>query len=145
MTSTANTVPALILNIGLEQGSTGQFNTLGQTVTQIERAGLRIGQIRIVESDTETTVVAQVAPAPIVAGGHLTLDQTFTAIDWLAAVLRQDCIATYLPAERRGLLIGSGAARWGSFDHSYFFGLDGQRLAPLTLLAEAGGHAPVTA
>lgn len=42
--------------------------------------------------------------------------------------LNQDCIALYVPACRRGWLIGDRAAAWGVFDHSRFLRDDG---APL--------------
>lgn len=112
-----------ILNIGLEVKATRLLAT--SVVKQlVAAADFVINAERLVESDTEPTLVLDVTS---LNGPSLTMAQ-FRA---LATDLEQDCIAVYRPKTKGGALIGPKAAEWGPFNPSYFFDLDGQRLAPV--------------
>jgi hypothetical protein len=115
--------PTLILNIGMEIGQTGATLTLPEIVQTVERNGLSIARLSVVESDTERTVVMSVHDSLAVPGiPHFAL--------WSVAVqLAQDCIAAWDTDLELGALVGPGSESWGSFTPAFFFDLDGQRLA----------------
>lgn len=115
----------ILLNVGLAVGRTGHLNTISQTVSILESTGLTIEALRVVESDTEPTVVAQVL-APL----GWTAAAAHNAIYGAAFVLGQQAIAAYGHLVAFGQNIGPEAAAWGAFDGRLFFNLDGTRLIP---------------
>lgn len=61
------------------------------------------------------------------SGLFASIDVLYGASSWmayaaegLAKALEQDCIAVYIPAWRKGRLIGPKAAEWGDFNIEYF-------------------------
>jgi hypothetical protein len=117
-----------ILNIGHAIASSGAQHTLAQIVQTVERLGVNIAQVNVVESDTETTTVLR---TPVIDR-----QTVFT----LAVVLGQDCIAVWHPLVhgQPGELIGPDAAAWGEFNPEFFILPEGGRLATyLPLTAEA--------
>lgn len=109
---------SLVLNIGLEVGQSGAYNGIAHTVEGLERLGLRIETLRVVESDTETTAVVEVNRESFVG-----LNQIYR----LAQALGQEAIAVRL--DDMGFLVGPQASKWGLFDPAQFFLLDGSRLS----------------
>ena len=109
------------LNIGLEVGQTGTFNSVAATAFAIERMGYTIEALRVVESDTEPTIVAQVDP-----GSWVSLAQAYR----LSQALGQQAIVVLLEdgEDRAGHVVGPGSEAWGDFRPDLFFGLDGRRL-----------------
>lgn len=120
----------LTLNIGLAIDGTGQFNSLTQVVDVLERAGFDIQALRVLPSDTEPTVVAQVESA--VSYG---IDATqAAAITRASMTLAQDCIAAWDEGSQTGLLLGPRPYA-GGFVHQLFVTLDGSRLPEALPLA----------
>ena len=95
-----------ILNIGHAIAGTAAFLTLTEIVQAVERAGLRIAQVNVHESDTEPTTVLR------------TPDWDSHAVATLSTVLGQDCIACWHPLRegQPGELIGPKADEWGPFN-----------------------------
>lgn len=114
----------LVLNIGLAVGVTSSI--AAHVAREILAAnGFLIGSSKIIESDTEPTLVALVYLEDVPSGVIRSLNQT--AVD-----LQQDCIAAWNPTNAKGALIGPNAAKWGAFNPEFFFQLDGTRLAQRT-------------
>ena len=109
---------SLVLNIGLEIGQSGAYNGIAHTVEGLERLGLRIATLKVVESNTETTAVVELDRASFVG-----LNQIYR----LAQALDQEAIAVLL--DGMGFLVGPQAAKWGLFDPAQFFLVDGSRLS----------------
>lgn len=121
----------VILNIGLDgvpvNGETytnGQRNPrvveqLMEAVHAARGLGFEVGTTRLLQSDSEPTVVLS-CKTP--AGNSIAVHQ-------LAQRLNQDCIAVYDPARQHGELIGPNAEKWGAFNPAFFLQLDGTRLA----------------
>lgn len=111
-----------LVNIGLDVKATRTL--AADVVIQILGANdFLVGKHKVVESDTEPTLVAEVTS---LCGPMLTT-QNFHAV---AVDLFQDCIAVYRPATGGGALMGPGRAKWGAFNKAFFFDLEGKRLAP---------------
>lgn len=68
--------------------------------------------IRVDTSGEEPTLVIR-ARLPALWNGQSNVTD-------LARALRQDCIAVYMPAYSRGVLIGPLASKWGPFDINRF-------------------------
>lgn len=110
----------LIVNVGLEVQATRMLSA--HVAREILVAnGFTIGKTRVIESDTEPTLVAELVNVPLGAGPGIALYQT-------ACDLQQDCIAVYAPHTGKGGLIGPNHKAWGEFNPHFFFGLDGKRL-----------------
>lgn len=119
----------VILNIGLdgitpsESYTNGQANPPAvarslQAVQTARQLGFKFLHTRLLESDTEPTLVARVEVA---RPNH--------DVAILAQHLNQDCIAVYDEFTGRGALCGPRAHKWGDFNPEFFFTLNGQRLA----------------
>lgn len=111
----------ITLNVGLAIGTTGQRNTLAETVQAVERAGFVIDALAVHDSSTEPTAVIQAHDA----GGILTMDSRLAG---LSVALAQDCIAVWCPRLGAGALHGPAADLWGAFNPAFFLTLSG---APL--------------
>lgn len=122
---------ALTLNIGLAVGNAGHLNSVAHTVQALERTGLVLDALRILTSDTEPTVVAEVH----VPTEHWGPRSTHEVIHGLAVTLGQQAIAAYGPLVGWGANIGPQAREWGAFDASLFFTLAGRRLSEVLPLA----------
>lgn len=111
----------LVLNIGLDPKATPEI--AAHVAREILRANgfFTVGNSRIVQSDTEPTLVVGVTPQP----GLLVR----SAIHQTAADLEQECIAAWDVVAKCGALTGPQAAKWGTFDAQRFFMLDGRRLS----------------
>ena len=111
----------LILNIGLDVGATRTMHV--SVVHEILSAnGFLRHRERVIESDTEPTLVVEVS--------HLGSPMSAAlAVFILPRDLQQDCIAVYNPATKVGALAGPRANEWGPFDPARFFLLDGKRLS----------------
>lgn len=109
----------LILNIGTT--SEGRPN-LKETemVLELYHAGFIVEDHKIIQSDTEPTLVARVlAPSY----------HTDERIHSLSVLWNQECIAVYDRIAGTGRLVGPKAEAWGDFNPEYFFLIDGTRLA----------------
>lgn len=110
-----------IVNIGLDIAATSTISA--DVARQIVVANdFLIGDWKVLQSDTEPTLVAEVtslcqSPLMVLANLHS-----------IATDLKQDCIAVYRKETKGGALIGPNAKAWGSFSPAYFFNLDGSRL-----------------
>ena len=111
----------LILNIGLDVNAT---STIAATVAlEIAKAnGMIIGKHKVIQSDTEPTLVIEGLYA-----GHM-VDLT-KHMHQIARDLQQDCIAVYQPLRGAGHLVGPKAIKWGQFNPEFFFLPSGKRLA----------------
>jgi hypothetical protein len=114
----------IILNIGLERGSSGQFNTVADTLTVFANLRLhgRSFTFGLVESDTEPTVVIE---TDIEAGDAPLADRVHT----LAVCLGQEAIAMFDVSSQTGMLLGPRADAWGLFNPEYFILPSGRRLS----------------
>ena len=116
----------LILNIGLARKGLGNIGT-AYTRGALRFSGLRIVQNAVHQSNTEATMVAEIAEhshwKPLVFG--------------LAVATEQDCIAVYDPATGHGELVGPRAEAWGDFNPEYFVLMDGTRLAQTSIKTAA--------
>lgn len=107
-----------ILNIGL---NTADGAIAVEEVRKVLRAyGFSILREALLESDTEPTLVAEVAT------GFATALQLLYQV---SEELKQDCIAVYRELTGGGALIGPRAAEWGPFNPEFFLLLDGRRLS----------------
>jgi hypothetical protein len=79
---------------------------------------------RIVQSDTEPTVVAVARSTYGASAGDMAAD-----LHDLAEDLAQDCIAAWHVERREGLLLGPRPEAWGAFNPAFFIMPDGTRLA----------------
>ena len=110
-----------ILNIGLNRASGGVVTP--EQARQVLRAyGFSILREALLESDTEPTLVAEVAT------GFATTLTVLRLLHRVAEELDQDCIAVYRELTG-GALIGPRADAWGPFNPEYFLLLDGRRLS----------------
>lgn len=123
---------SLVLNIGRRVDSTGAILPASSVYAALEALHLTVLSSVHVQSDTEPTLVVEVESWSDGIG----VDAAQAAmIGALAEDLGQDCIATWDPSEGRGLLLGPRADAWGSFDPSFFVGLDGHRLSDTLAIA----------
>lgn len=109
-----------ILNIGLNS------KTLGEIHQEVARSLVRahFGEPTtsiVIDSDTEPTLVTEVDHPNDVPIGHI--------VHRIAHALGQDCIATWLPGQSKGRLIGPNAKAWGEFNPDFFLCPDGSTLA----------------
>lgn len=106
----------LILNIGLDVNAT---QTIAARVAYeiVVANGFFIHQHKVVQSDTEPTLVVEVSEGFPAAPYRIAYD------------LHQDCIAVYNPTNGQGELLGPQSHKWGPFNPELFFLLDGTRLA----------------
>ena len=111
----------IVLNIVLDNvPGDNQQEQLAAVFDEINEYGFGGGYYRLVESDTEPTLVVL---------AHDDAPGQDNRIDQLSRALRQDCIAVYYPEDKSGAVIGPNAAAWGEFNPKFFFTLSGQRLA----------------
>lgn len=125
-----------ILNIGLDNLPPEAGNSIGVKALFVSRAIRRAGFYaepirKVVESDSEFTLVVEAT-----FSSYFGVPQ---AINDLAVVLAQDCIAVYCKNNGEGRLIGPRADNWGVFNPELFFKLDGTRLAPRPFATLIGG------
>lgn len=112
----------LILNIGLNVKASSQI--AAHVALEIVKAnGLLVHKHKVVQSDTEPTLVVEVTAGPFSTGSSGT-------ISTIANDLQQDCIAVYRADIGKGSLVGPRAASWGKFNPEFFFLLNGKRLVP---------------
>lgn len=123
----------VILNIGLdgvpvngESYTNGRRNPavverMFAAVQACRSNGFKVTKAKLVQSDTEPTLVAVV--------DDLNAPGQDNRIDMLSTTLKQDCIAAWYPAEQYGQLIGPRADSWGAFNPEFFIMPDGSRLA----------------
>jgi hypothetical protein len=111
----------VILNIGLKSDTLGDISVV-LAKQMLWAADLLIKSERLVQSDTEPTLVVEVTS---VNGPTLTL----SALHNLSVDLGQDCIAVYRPKTKGGALVGPKASAWGRFNPEFFILPDGTRLA----------------
>ena len=112
----------LLLNIGLASEAFGVINWR-HALQATRLQGIQVLAYRVLNSDTEPTIVARVNLPTV-----LILAET-RPLYTLARLLGQDCIAAYNEYERVGHLAGPAGAKWGAFNPECFFLLDGTRLA----------------
>jgi hypothetical protein len=107
----------VILNIGLAVN--GNSNIGSGTAIREVIATFGAASFEFKHSDTELTCIACVEhPGTGVF-----------AIEHLARLLQQDCIAAYYPETGHGALIGPRAEAWGEFNPEFFILPDGTRLS----------------
>ena len=110
-----------IVNIGLN--TTDGAITVEEARTTLRAYGFSILREALLESDTEPTLVAEVAT------GFATALTVLQLLYKVSEELKQDCIAVYRELTGGGALIGPRAAEWGPFNPEYFLLLDGRRLS----------------
>lgn len=118
-------IPSIILNIGLRIGRTGQLNTVTQTVQALERAGFNLQALRVDQSSTEPTVIAQVESASTWGVDPAQA----AALHGVAVALGQQAIGAWERNQNHGILVGPEASTWGEFDRTEFIHICGRRLA----------------
>lgn len=109
-----------ILNIGLNT-AVGAI-TPDEARETLRAYGFSILRDAVLESDTEPTLVAEVAT------GFATALTVLQLLYQVSEELKQDCIAVYRELIG-GALIGPRAAEWGPFNPEFFLLLDGRRLS----------------
>ena len=110
-----------IINIGLKVGDTSYTHSQEDAVEALDLNGLTVISTALLESDSEPTLVAVVKP-------RIDTWLFANAINTVAFMLEQDCIAVYKPRTGKGALIGPRAYKWGPFSPEYFLMPDGSRL-----------------
>jgi hypothetical protein len=118
--------PTITPNIGLAVGTSGAENTVTETVQALERFGFNLLALRVAQSSTERTVIAQVSSPS--AWGIDSLQAT--AVYALAVQLGQQAIGVFEARRGHGELIGPDAAAWGEFDPTQFLTIEGRPLCP---------------
>jgi len=120
---------AYILNIGLARKGNSNIG-LGTVLRELVQSGFIVGAYKVCVSDTEATVVAEVA-LQVAPSRSATFQEACKPLHHLAVLLGQDCIAiaNYYEKYGEGALIGPRADKWGEFNPEYFLLLDGSRLA----------------
>jgi len=109
-----------ILNIGLNSKALGEIHP--EVARSLVRAHFGEPIIsNVVQSDTEPTLVTEVEHRNDVPIGHI--------VYRIAHALGQDCIATWLPGQEKGRLVGPNAKQWGEFNADYFLMPGGERLS----------------
>jgi len=106
-----------ILNIGLARKGQAELNSLFVWELLIQTLPAGVFNYKTLRSQTEPTLVAEVA----------TDDIPDTFLEGLAVVLGQDCLAC-LDDGKTGRLVGPRAADWGTFSGSQFYLLNGNTL-----------------
>lgn len=108
----------IMLNIGL--ANTGHLSQKAAVSTALALLGSHAGPSKVVQSDTEPTLVVETYgdPSP-------------TTVYRVAVALDQDCVAYYSVGDDLGLLIGPRPDSWAPFDKTLFRDLDGRPLAGL--------------
>lgn len=114
------------VNIGLDANNGTEIRPHHALAALRAIGGVKTLMARVLQSDTEPTLVAEVTP-PLTA----------TAAYAVAERLHQDCIAQW--DGREGALYGPNAHAWGTFNPAFFVTLDGHRLEPELVLADALG------
>lgn len=107
----------LILNIGLKSEELGDIPA-EKAFRVVEGMFGQVFGSRIVQSDTEPTLVVDIESAGNMAG-----------VSHVAASLGQDCVAAYAPGLKTGMLLGPRADKWGEFNPEFFLMIDGRRLS----------------
>lgn len=108
----------LTLNIGLHSNLGGSIRP-AHVLAEIQGLLGTVTNYSVRDSDTEPTLVVDVA-----ATGDVK-----PRLFHLSRLLRQDCVAAWLPADREGLLTGPKAEDWGgTFNGEYFVQHNGVRL-----------------
>lgn len=110
-----------IVNIGLNTAD-GAI-TIEEARETLRAYGFSILREALLESDTEPTLVAEVAT------GFATALTVLQLLYQVAEELEQDCIAVYRECTLGGALVGPRADAWGPFNPEYFLLLDGRRLS----------------
>lgn len=125
-------ISTYILNIGLDKVPVdGASFTNGvrnppvvermfAAVQAARRAGFEIANARLLQSDSEPTVVAVV---------RIDESRMEAAAMQVAEALNQDCIAVLKQTTEQGWLIGPRAAAWGKFNPAFFLLPTGARLS----------------
>ena len=106
---------ALYLNVGLRSSQKyGPVHDVSAqyVVDKLRDLGFKVETAEVRRSATEDTLVAAVS----FAGGTVRPDALFA----LAYMCRQDCVASYNPETRVGLLDGPYAEDWGDFKVEFF-------------------------
>lgn len=107
------------LNIGLNTSLNfiDQVETLTpkHVLQELKNAYLQVDFSKVVESDTELTLVALVTD--LMPCGDSNIEPQIAE---LADTLMQDCIAWYDVDKQEGFLTGQYAEQWGEFDKRYF-------------------------
>lgn len=111
----------MLLNVGLEQGSTGTFNSVDDTLAVLGMH-VHVRYHALVESDTEPTVV-------VLAEDSIGPTSVRGALYAVAQALGQQAIAVWDPMTQRGALVGPQADAWGEFNPAFFILPSGRRLA----------------
>lgn len=131
MKSIVNPYP-LIVNVGLDGAPEGESYTNGvrntgvpakalHAVQALRHAGFVVKSARVLQSDTEPTLVATVL--------HAQYTLAFSGRR-VAELLGQDCIAIHDPRSGQGWLYGPGAHKWGQFAPELFLMPSGLKLDP---------------
>lgn len=118
-------MPALV-NIGLAVNGGGTIKPHHALAALRAIGGVRTLLARVLQSDSEPTLVAEIVPP-------LTATNAYAVADYL----KQDAIAQW--DGREGSLYGPNAGAWGDFNPAFFVTLDGHRLEPELALTEALG------
>lgn len=107
----------VVLNIGLNVGTTGQLLPAGGVAVRVEHNTGELLQLHIKTMQHahgyEQTLCLKVRSAYGVSG-------TRDAVAHLSDALLQDCIAVFFPTLNFGELLGSKAESWGTFNPDYF-------------------------
>lgn len=114
-----------VLNIGLnnlpDNFSRDVHQQVSAVINAIAGAGFKATLTRIVQSDTEPTLVVH-------AETRYSYVPAAVRIEGLASALNQDCVAAVFPSGS-GALLGPRAEAWGAFNPDMFFCIDGTRLS----------------
>lgn len=116
---------SLILNIGRRVERTGAILPVDTVFAALKGQELTVLSSSHVDSDTEPTLVVEVASWADYGVDAAQADAVYRVAIWL----EQDCIAAHDAGSGTGLLIGPNAHAWGDFNPDFFIGLDGRRLS----------------
>lgn len=121
----------LVLNIGLLRSDNKQLLNPLFVEQYLAHIGLDVREFKLFVSKTEPTAVVVLRVEQWMPGAETPMQYTLASriSKEVAAFLKQEAIALYVPCYDVGILVGPKAEAWGDFNAEFFLMPDGRRLS----------------